>query len=261
MKSLKTNLRLVCLFVALTQFLFGIVDNEPEGMSDLWEAQYGFSRFDDGTITPSQAPSADSDGDGVSNLLESIAGTNPNSSVGPLGVFKTTMTPNPLQAGTFNLQFPQFIGKEYQLQTSTDLQTWTSVGNSFIGTATAVTLMTPLPPPGAQGVFYRATVNDTDFDFDSLSSYEESIICSNPNNPDSDGDGVNDNVEYSNGSNPCSSADGGVPPTITPAQLPPAKLIKIRLFTSVILGPTYSQISGGFKWLAQSVGMAMGQGL
>jgi hypothetical protein len=93
------------------------------------------------------------------------------------------------------------------------------------------------------------TVNDTDFDFDSLSSYEESIICSNPKNPDSDGDGVGDKTEYTNGSNPCSSADGGHPLPITPAQLPPAKLIKVRLFTSVILGPTYSQISPNGEFL------------
>jgi Bacterial TSP3 repeat len=249
MKPLKTILRFICLFVALTQFAVAIIDDENDGMSNLWEVQYGFSPFDNGTVIPSQAPMADPDGDGMNNLAESIAGTNPNSSVGPLGVFKTTMTPNPLQAGTFNLQFPQFIGKEYQLQSSTDLQTWTSVGSSFIGTATAVTLTTPVPLPGTQGVFYRLTVNDTDFDFDSLSSYEESIICSNPNNPDSDGDGAGDKTEYENGSNPCSSADGGVPLPITPAQLPSGKLIRIRLFTSVILGPTYSQISPNGEFL------------
>jgi Bacterial TSP3 repeat len=249
MKPLKTILRFLCLLVALTQILFGIVDNEPDGMSDLWEAQYGFSRFDDGTITPSQAPTADPDGDGVNNLAESIAGTNPNSSTGPLGTFKITMSPNPLLAGTFNLQFLQLTGKKYQLETSTDLQTWTPLGDPFIGTAAAVTLATPLPPAGTQKIFYRETVNDTDFDFDSLSSYEESIICSNPKNPDSDGDGVGDKTEYTNGSNPCSSADGGHPLPITPAQLPPGKLIKIRLFTSVILGPTYSQISPNGEFL------------
>lgn len=153
------------------------------------------------------------------------------------------MTTHPAQAGSFNLDFPQLIGKQYQLQSSTDLQTWIDVGNPLLGTSIPVTLTTPIPSAETSKTFFRISVKDTDFDFDSLSSYEESQICSNPNNPDSDGDGVGDKSEYENGSNPCSSADNGVPPPITPAQLPPAELIKIRLYTSVQQGDTYSQIS------------------
>jgi Bacterial TSP3 repeat len=233
----------------LAQPLSAIVDEDLDGMSDIWEIQNSFSPFDDGTVTPKQAPAADADGDGISNVLESIAGTNPNSSVGPIGGFKTTLSANPAQAGTFNLQFPQFVGKEYQLQSSTDLQTWLDVGSPLLGTSTAVTFTTPLPPVATPKTFYRVSVNDTDFDFDSLSSYEESIICSNPNNPDSDGDGARDKTEYENGSDPCNGTDGGVPPPITPAQLPPAKLIRVRLFTSVEQGPTYSQISPSGQFL------------
>jgi hypothetical protein len=159
------------------------------------------------------------------------------------------MSPNPLVAGTFNLQFPQFVGKEYQLESSTDLELWTPSGDPFIGTATALTLATPLPPAGTQRMFYRASVKDTDFDFDSLSSYEESIICSNPNLADSDGDGVDDDVEYQYGSNPCDNSDGGTPQPITPAQLPPPKPIKFRLFTGVLLGSSYSQISPSATFL------------
>ncbi len=249
MKFLKYILRSVCLFAALAQSALAIVDEDSDGMSDLWEIQHGFSPLDDGTVTPKQAPAADADGDGISNVLESIAGTNPNSSVGPVGAFKITMSPNPLQAGTLNLQFPQFVGKEYQLQSSTDLQTWISNGDSFIGTATAATLTSPLPPTGTAKIFYRVSVNETDFDFDSLSSYEESVICSNPNNPDSDGDGAGDQTEYQNGSDPCSSTDGGVPQPITPAQLPPAKLIRVRLYTGVTQGSSYAQISPSGRFL------------
>jgi hypothetical protein len=249
LSALRSPLSALFVFVSLSTSASAIIDEDSDGMSDLWETQYGFSRFDDGTLTPSQAPGADPDGDGLSNALESVAGTNPNSAAGPVGAFKTTMAANPLLAGTFNLQFAQFVGKEYQLQSSTDLQTWVPVGDPLLGTATAVTLATPLPPAGTQKIFYRISVRDTDFDFDSLSSYEESIICSNPNNPDSDGDGAGDKTEYENGSDPCSSADGGVPPPITPGQLPPAKLIKVRLYTATDLGPTYGQISPSGQFL------------
>ena len=249
MKAQNHLFRLVTFLCFLTLSANAIVDEDSDGMSDLWEKQYGFSPFDDGTETSSQAPTADADGDGISNLLESIAGTNPNSSEGPVGIFKTTLTDNPVQAGTFSLQFLQLIGKQYQLQSSTELQTWLDVGNPLIGTSIPVTLTTPVLSAATPKTFFRISVKDTDFDFDSLSSYEESQICSNPNNPDSDGDGVGDKTEYENGSNPCNSADNGVPPPITPGQLPPAQLIKIRLYTSVQQGDSYAQISPSGNFL------------
>ena len=138
-------LLLVLLFNFLTSLAHALVDGDFDGMSDLWETQHEFSPFDDGTITPSQAPAADPDGDGQSNLQESIAATNPKSATGPLGSFKTTLTANPAQPGSFNLQFPQFIGKEYQLQSSTDLQTWFPVGEPLLGTSIPITLTTPAP--------------------------------------------------------------------------------------------------------------------
>ncbi len=44
------------------------IDQNANGMSDIWELVYGASSLN---------PSSDADGDGLSNALESIAGTNP----------------------------------------------------------------------------------------------------------------------------------------------------------------------------------------
>ena len=46
-----------------------MIDLNGNGMSDVWEQIYGASAL---------SPSADTDGDGVSNLKEALAGTNPN---------------------------------------------------------------------------------------------------------------------------------------------------------------------------------------
>jgi hypothetical protein len=152
-------------------------------------------------------------------------------------------------AGTYQIQFPQAVGKQYQLQSSSDMQTWVDAGDAFLGTAAAVTLTTPTVPANTTKMFYRILVKDVDPDYDSLSNWEEAIICSNPNLPDSDLDGVSDYTEYQYGSNPCDVADGGVPQPFLTSQLPPAKPIKFRLFTGVILGSTYSQISPSATFL------------
>ena len=38
-----------------------LIDEDLDGMSDLWEALYSFSITDNGTLFPTQAPSADPD--------------------------------------------------------------------------------------------------------------------------------------------------------------------------------------------------------
>ena len=52
-------------------------DQDGDGMPDLWEAIYNLDVTDDGTINPELGPDGDIDGDGLSNLEEYEAGTNP----------------------------------------------------------------------------------------------------------------------------------------------------------------------------------------
>ncbi len=69
-----------------------IIDADSDGMSDLWEALYGFSTSDNGTLTTSQAPNSDPDGDGVTNLNESIAGTSPLLADGVNALFRAKLS-------------------------------------------------------------------------------------------------------------------------------------------------------------------------
>ena len=84
--------------------------------------------------------------------------------------------------------------------------------------------------------FYRLGVNDVDPDGDTLNSWEEGLLNTNPANPDTDGDGVDDNLELFYGSDPTSASDGGNPQPIPPT---PNGDLKVRLYVTTFLGDTY----------------------
>src|SRR6185369_7384834 len=89
------------------------VDQNANGMSDLWELTYGAAGLD---------PSDDADHDGVSNLMESIAGTDP---------FDANSAPRiSVAASGTNLLITMTgaLGKQYELQSiqPIGLQPWTN---------------------------------------------------------------------------------------------------------------------------------------
>ena len=95
---------------------------------------------------------ADSDGDGQSNLAEYLAGTNPHSSA---DVFKAELTP-PGPSGVI-IRFTAIAGKTYTVQYKTTLTdpTWQRVGDV---SAQASTSIVEVPDPtGATAAqrFYR----------------------------------------------------------------------------------------------------------
>jgi hypothetical protein len=205
-------------------------------MSDLWEALYGFSTSDNGTLTTSQAPNSDPDGDGVTNLNESIAGTSPLLADGINGLFRAKLSASASIAGNLDLTWSQLTGKSYQPQKSLDLTSgsWLPFGGSATATVSGGNSLS-FQPSGARS-FLRVQVSDVDQDGDTLSSWEEGLLNTNPSNPDTDGDGVDDNLELIYGSNPTISSDGGIPQPIPPA---PAGELKVRLFVTTFLGGTY----------------------
>jgi hypothetical protein len=88
-----------------------ISDVNGNGLPDGWEVQYFGALGAD--------PAADGDNDGTSNLLEYLAGTNPNS---PSSVFRPQGT---YISGVFKLPIPCVSGRNYQIWVSRDLQSWT----------------------------------------------------------------------------------------------------------------------------------------
>jgi hypothetical protein len=75
MNYLSTSIFSIFIATILVQPAFAILDADSDLMSDIWESRYGFSTT--GSATPEQSAAADPDGDGSSNLQESIAGPIP----------------------------------------------------------------------------------------------------------------------------------------------------------------------------------------
>ncbi|MDQ2868156.1 MAG: DUF1800 family protein, partial [Verrucomicrobiota bacterium] len=146
------------------------IDLNGNGMSDIWEALYHAQAL---------SPTADSDGDGLTNLQESIAGTDP---LNASSTFKITKID--VSGGNVTVHWPSVVGKRYQLATSTDLQTWTPFGNLLPGTGSDLIVsvsQSSLP------TYYHVTVSNVDTDGDGLSDWEEVQLGLDSNKAMSDG--------------------------------------------------------------------------
>ncbi|MEY4570293.1 MAG: hypothetical protein RLZZ398_1732, partial [Verrucomicrobiota bacterium] len=168
---------------ALIQPVSAIVDDDTDGMSDLWEALHGFSTSDNGTLVPGQAPNSDPDGDGINNLSESIAGTNPLRGFGVDGLFRGSLSGSSTVPGNLDFTWSQLIGKSYQPQGSSGLNpgSWQPLGESITATVSGNNFFSFHPDESRS--FFRVGVNDVDPDGDTLNSWEEGLLNTNPANP------------------------------------------------------------------------------
>jgi hypothetical protein len=185
-----------------------IVDTNNNTLSDIWEKQYN-----NGNLLANLDPQDDPDGDGWTNIQEAAAGTNPFDPNPPDGFIRPDFVHIPetwsdLDADGILEHTPEVItltwlvvpGKQYTLLSSPDLTegSWFPVGEPFIGNGNIVTTGCPITQTGGtrpDKLFWRVAVDDIDTDGDSLSNYEESILGTNPNNRDTDLDGIADNLD------------------------------------------------------------------
>lgn len=140
----------------------------PDGLCDVWQQIY------DGW---GLSPSGDEDLDGMSNLAESIAGTDPRDAINSFSMSETT------QSGGFAvLKFPSERGKRYQLRSNSVPiadGNWVNVGTPVTGTGAEMTFVAP---PGAAGApkFYQIQAQDIDSDGDGVSDWAEDKTGTNP---------------------------------------------------------------------------------
>ena len=135
---------------------------------------------------------ADDDGDGLSNGAELAAGTNPFNAQSNLSV-----TSAPTAGGVMTLTFPTVAGKNYVLQTNSDLTNpagWTVVSpvTQITGDGTAKTLTAPTAT--SDHAFYRVQVQDLDTDGDSVSDWAETITGFDPTTAHTHGAALDDHT-------------------------------------------------------------------
>ncbi len=149
------------------------IDLNTNGVSDVWELLYAAGALN---------PNLDSDGDGVSNLRESIAGTDPFSAASVPKITSVVYTTT-----NFVVTVPCALGKQYVLQSvsgtnSMAATNWVTESSSIARTGTVVTLTASasLAPK-----FFRIGISDVDTDGDGISDWEEYKLGLDPLKPSS----------------------------------------------------------------------------
>jgi uncharacterized protein (DUF1800 family) len=146
------------------------IDQNQNSLSDVYELLY----------PSATTPGADTDGDGQTNLAESISGTDPTNSRSTLDL----ATPAPAQ-----VSFASVVGKQYQLQSTSTLAAWADTGASLAGTGG---VLASAFATTSERTFLRVSVQDKDSDADGVSDWEESLLGLNPQLSDTAGNGSGD---------------------------------------------------------------------
>ncbi len=161
------------------------VDRNSNGVSDIYERWY--------SVDGAQLDS-DPDGDGFTCRQEAEFGTDPHNAASLPCAFLVN------GSGDVSVSWQSIAGVRYQLESSSDLATWESVGAPITGDGTTVSV----PCAAAEGRrFYRvAALESADADGDGLTAYEKGVLGASDHEADSDHDGVSDMDESLWGTNP-----------------------------------------------------------
>lgn len=144
------------------------LDEDGDGVSDLWQGHYGVGPLD---------PAADNDGDGVSAWKEYLAGTDPHDPASrfAIGDFRKTEDSSVLWG---RVEFQAEGGKMYLLEAAPGLEArdWAGIGMWVLAENSGpLSLDIPVRPFPDKG-FFRLAVMDVDRDEDGLTAWEEGLV-------------------------------------------------------------------------------------
>lgn len=166
--------------LCLCPFARAILDSNADQASDVWQSRFAAQAL---------SPLEDTDGDGFSNLQESILGTDPRDPASRLapGVAATA-------GGGLELDWTAVRDKRYHLESSADLVNWSPL-KSFVGDGAARRENVIVAGPR---MFVRVRAEDFDSDGDGLSDWEERSVGFNPRRVFSEGLGSNPTTPTTN---------------------------------------------------------------
>ncbi len=150
------------------------MDANTDGLGDLWQLRYGAQNL---------LPNDDTDGDGLTNAMEAMLGTNPFS---PTSGLALELTPG--NGGAFNVRWSSVAWKRYTVEVSADLVTWSPQQSTVGNDLNLESVATPL---GSEFFFARVAVTDDDADGDGVSDWEERMAGYDPRRMFSEGLGSN----------------------------------------------------------------------
>ncbi len=148
------------------------IDQNGNQLNDIWEIIHGAQAL---TAT------GDADGDGVSNLDESRAGTNPfDANSYPWLQLQT------VSGQSFQLNWSSQGGKRYELLATDDLAqgTWSAISTNLIPADTLSSRL--LSVTNSNYRFFRVSIADVDSDGDSILDWEEARLGFNPRSSHTD---------------------------------------------------------------------------
>lgn len=149
--------------------LLAVIDRNSDGVSDVWADLH----------RPTGDSLADDDGDGATNVQESVAGTDP---LRPASRFAAASQNE--AGGGVSLRWFGVLGKRYQVETSTDLKTWAALAVTYRGGGAALSVIVQREGASAAPArYWRVAVADVDTDGDDVTDWEEQVLGSDPGRP------------------------------------------------------------------------------
>lgn len=159
-RLLRTRLLAVLIPLMVVSTVRGQIDDNANGLSDVWEAAYPGGLM----------PDADDDGDGFSNREEATAGTDPFDARSYPKIRQLTADPS----GSFSLACPTVAGILYQPMVSPDMSDWRPVGPPVIGTGEEHTQVLDAASVISSGSIRRTRWATTGWSLDAVKNYAAS---------------------------------------------------------------------------------------